>query len=353
MRKNTMSTIEFILYLIFFNVVAMIYYRAYIFRCLWNFTYSQSRLILWGWLVFFALFSTFILFRNQKNGYTLHITVLLGYGINMLLLYWKTLEQFVVMGTIIVSIVSLIYCLFMLLRKIKNKQRKKQIIKNRLVKCKLGVVAIFCTYVTIIMSLLIISKIFNNNLLEPSVAAIKGTNQSMTINSEIDSILLLQEDKWKELSVKEKLNVLQIVANIEANYLGLSNEVNVSLSNFDENVLGAYDENSHSVKINIDYIENAMASELLKTCCHEMYHSYQYHLVEAYKRADNLDKELKIFDNAKIYMEEFSDYKSGDDDPGAYYYQSCEMDARFYAMDAVEDYYYRIDEYLNEAKNDE
>jgi hypothetical protein len=51
-----------------------------------------------------------------------------------------------------------------------------------------------------------------------------------------------------------------------------------------------------------------------------------------------------------MYKQEFSDYVDGKEDAFGYYYQSCESDARAYAREAVIDYYFKIETYLEKEE---
>lgn len=62
-------------------------------------------------------------------------------------------------------------------------------------------------------------------------------------------------------------------------------------------------------------------------------------------------KRLQIYKSAVKYREEFCNYSDGNYDFCSYYYRDCEMDARDYAEDAVDDYYRRIEAYLNDTSN--
>lgn len=164
--------------------------------------------------------------------------------------------------------------------------------------------------------------------------------------------MLLQEDEWNGLTTKEKQDTLQTVANIEAHYLGLANELNVGIANLGEYTLACYNDRTHTISIDLNHLENDSVYDVLDSCCHEAYHSYQHRLVEAYNAADENLKELRIYKSAIQYGLEFNDYIGGDYDFCSYYYQRCEMDARDYAENAVFDYYKKIYEYLGEQTTD-
>ena len=128
--------------------------------------------------------------------------------------------------------------------------------------------------------------------------------------------------------------------------MGLPNELNVAVGNFKETKLGAYQDEIHTIYINLSHLEYDSAQSVLQTCCHEAFHSYQYRLIDAYNSTDEETKGLRIYKNAIAYLEEFSNYVSGDDDFEEYYGQVCEADARKYSEEAVVDYYHQIYEHL-------
>ena len=191
-----------------------------------------------------------------------------------------------------------------------------------------------------------------DNIISSLIAATKN-NQSapQTISKNIDTVLLLQEEAWEDLTTQEKLDVLQTVANIESHYLGLPNELNVGAANLGEYTLACYNDRTHTISIDLYHLENDSVYDVLNSCCHEAYHSYQHRLIEAYNAAGEQMKRLQIYKSAVKYREEFCNYSDGNYDFCSYYYQDGEMDARDYAEDAVDDYYRRIEAYLNDTSN--
>ena len=195
--------------------------------------------------------------------------------------------------------------------------------------------------------------VVGDNIINSSIAATTNNqSNSLTSSNNSDTVRLLQEEEGNYLTTQEKLDALQTVANIEAHYLGLPNELNVGAANLGEYTLACYNDRTHTISIDLNHLENGSVYDVLDSCCHEAYHSYQHRLVEAYKSADEQMKGLRIYKPAIKYGEEFSDYSDGDYDYCSYYYQDCEMDARDYAEDAVDDYYRRIEAYLNDISND-
>lgn len=193
----------------------------------------------------------------------------------------------------------------------------------------------------VIMLPMFLHGAFGTTLLKSNVrATAENTKQEQTISNNIETILRLQESGWVKLSTQEKLDVIQTVANIEAHYLGLPNELNVGAANLSEYTLAAYSDPIHTVYINLTHLENDQATDILDSCCHEAYHAYQHRLVDTYNFAPKRSKSLRVYKKAALYVDEFNNYVDGYEDFCSYYFQECESDAREYAEEAVEDYLY-------------
>lgn len=159
----------------------------------------------------------------------------------------------------------------------------------------------------------------------------------------------MQDKYWEALTVQERLDVLQTVANIEQRYLGLPIELNVGAANLNAGNLGYYSDETHEIVINMDGLLFDSSLEVLDTVCHESFHSYQYCMIEALNCLDERIGNLRIFQKAHVYAYEFENYINGETDLYNYYYQNCKSDARDYAEEAVHEYYNRINSYLDEG----
>ena len=71
-------------------------------------------------------------------------------------------------------------------------------------------------------------------------------------------LLFLQDEKWSQLNTQEKLDVMQSVANIESHYLGLPNELNVSVVNLENGTLGSYVDGIHTIYISLPLVMTRM-----------------------------------------------------------------------------------------------
>lgn len=183
--------------------------------------------------------------------------------------------------------------------------------------------------------------------MDPVTVATDPKVNNQKISNNIDTILLLREEEWEKLSVQERLNVLQTVANIEATYLGLPHELNVTVKALDENTQGHYDDSTYTIAINVDHISEDSAEALVETVAHEAYHAYERRLVDLYYSADSQERNLLLFGRIEEYRDNFDNYIDGNEDLLGYATQAVELDSIKYAIAAVVDYYDAIEEYLN------
>lgn len=161
--------------------------------------------------------------------------------------------------------------------------------------------------------------------------------EEMTTGSEIETIRMLEDDVWPELSEAERLEVLQGIADIEVDYLGID-RVRVEIRRLEEMTLGHYNDYDKSIVINRDWLEKMDGFEVLEVLCHEAFHAYQYRLIDMYMEMDDEQRELYLFRDADRYQWEFSNYINGSEDYDAYAAQLCEIDSDAYAADAVRRY---------------
>ena len=163
----------------------------------------------------------------------------------------------------------------------------------------------------------------------------------------MDTILLLQEEEWDRLSLKERMEVMQCLADLEAQYLGLGHELNVICENLDGTTLACYRDLTHTICFSSEHIGNDSAYDVANSLFHEAFHALQHRLVEQYNKMDEDTRNLLPNRRIAYYAEEFADYIYGSEDYIMYYYQYCEMDSRAYAEKAVSRYYDAIENYLN------
>lgn len=346
--RSTMGPIEYISESVFWGLISMIWYKNILFHCLPNLTYETSRAVLWSMLLASIVVCSGYFFRKKRTGWSILVSLLFPYGLYTIGAYWKTFQNRIVIVLVSSTVISFLLGILVITRRINRRKSLKRVIVKRIQRWASTTGTIFSIAMAVIMVPLLLQGAFGMTLFKSSVEANIGIGtEEQTISNNIDMVLKLQAEEWCSLSTNEKLNVLQCVANIEAHYLGISNELNVGASNLPEYTLACYSDASHTIYLNLEHLENDPVDEVLNSCCHEAYHSYQHRLVDAYNEASEDVQKLRVYKNTVHYVDEFGAYVDGYEDFCSYYSQQCEKDARTYAEDAVEDYYSRIDEYLN------
>ncbi len=249
-----------------------------------------------------------------------------------MLTYFDIRKSLIIKSLSIAAIVSLLYAFLVIFFRVVYTRQFNEVFSKIVSSTKkfigLGL------FVIILMSGINIA--FSSGIMKSEVPPTKAQDiekQSMAHNMKI--LVKLHKNNWHSLTAQERLDVLQVVANIEQGKLGLPYELNVTSANLQDRLLGSYNDKSREIIINMNSLLYAEPYMLLDTLCHEAYHSYQYRMADAFKAADDSVKKLKMFQKAAIYAHELENYKNSEKNFCEYYHQDCEEDAREYAERAV------------------
>lgn len=348
--ESTVGTVYFLLKCALYGVAGVVWYRNLLFRALPGLSYGQSWIVLWGLVAWSVITGTFFCYRCRKTEWTADVSVLLPFGLYTVVAYARLAWKLAAAALGVAAVLSAVTVAATMTGKVGEGNRKA-VLRRRAYRCFCRCQSYLAVSLTVVMVLLGVRGIFRKPLAEPASVSPEAGRQGpeQTISGNMETLLSLQEERWAELSVRERLDVLQTVANIEAYYLGIPHELKVGASPKEESLLGDYLHADHTIYINLDHLERDPAQQVLKTCCHEAYHSYQYCLVEAYQQIGAEYRELLFYHEVQTYEQEFLDYKDGEDGFLDYYHQQCESDAREYAGNAVADYYDRIEKYVKET----
>lgn len=349
--ENTKGKIEFIIDHIWWAFIAWLWYKNILFRCLGTHSLKESRMILLGMILCCSILGIALEMKKQRNSISVLMNLIAGFGLYSVFAYLPIKRNLILITFLIAAVLAVLYTSLILCHKIKNRRKFKKILARRIIRAFSGSRNILCTGMAVIMVLIGTNAVFGTSLLRPSVAPAKQSNvEEQTIANNMETLVLLKEDTWKTLSVEEKLNVLQTVANIEQRYLGLPNELNVGAANLREGLAGCYSDSTHEIIVSMDCLLNDSSRELVDTICHEAYHSYQHRVCDSYDEASDEMKSLYLYYDATIYKEEFSNYIDGKEDLCSYYTQTVERHSRRYASSATDEYFERINEYLSETE---
>lgn len=343
--ENTKGKIEFIINHIWWAFIAWLWYKNILFRCLETHSLKESRMILLVMLLGCSTLGIALEMKKQRNSISVLMNLLAGFGLYSVFAYLPIRRTFILITFLVAAILAVSYSFLILCHKIKSRRKFKKILIRRIIRALAGSRNIICTGLAVIMISIGINAVLGTSLIRPSVSPAKQSNvEEQTIANNMEILLLLKEDTWKTLSVDEKLDVLQTVANIEQHYLGLPNELNVGASNLREGLAGCYSDSTHEITVSMDSLLNDSSEELVDTICHEAYHSFQHRTIDAYDEASDDMKDLYLYYDATIYKEEFSNYIDGKEDLCSYYTQTVERHARRYASSATDEYFERINE---------
>ncbi len=346
-NNSTMEESEYLFTLIRMELVALCCFRNWLFRCLPDMTYVKSRGILWVMVVSFILFGTFVLFRYMRTGWTAATCIILPFGLYTVLAYGAVAREFIRFAIITAVAVSAVYTAWLMNRKIRKtkKRGRYRIGINRLYKCLCFSQLCFAAVFLVIMFFFAVHNIFYASV-RASVKAVKSAApREQLVNDNMDAVLLLREEKWTQLSLAQRVDVLQHIANMEAHDLGLPNELNVKAAELGDSIHGCYYDQTRTIYISLARIKESSAHSALSALCHEAFHSYEYRLIDQYSKIDENARDLKMYRRISQYAAELSEYTYGNEDFSKYFDQYCEVDSRDYAKKAVSGYYRKISEY--------
>ena len=341
--RNTKGKIEFVMDHVFWEVIVWIWYKNILFRCVGYRSSQESKWILIGFLLLVSIPGILLQFRRRRNDTSIFMNICTGFGLYAVLTYYEVNPSLVRWILIAAAVFAALYSIVVLCRRIGDKSRVMRILGNRLKRAGRGIRVILSIGLLSIMLIYGTRKLLGTVSIIPSTPPAKQSEvEEQTIANNMDTLILLREENWETLSLKEKLNVLQTVANIERRYLGLPHELNVGATILPEGVVAFYHDGSHQIAVGIDSLLHDPSFELVNSIAHEAYHGLQYRMVDAYDEASEEMKSLMFYDAAAEYKKEFEHYVNGTKDFYGYYGQKCEQDARQYALEAVADYFNRI-----------
>lgn len=146
--------------------------------------------------------------------------------------------------------------------------------------------------------------------------------------------------KWDELNVAEKERVIRSIALIEKEELGISNDVEITVSTekMSDYTCGYYIDSSKEIFINYKYLNEGKLENVLQTILHEMHHAFVHYTVENIDYESELVQDNFYYKQAREWKENTENYISSNINYDKYKNQPIEADARAYAEERVEYY---------------
>ena len=310
-------------------------------RNLWGLNLIWSTIVMIIIHLIVSMITTAIEWGRRKDGYDAAVNAALALGIYCVLSYFDIKGKLIVILLFIAAIVIAARITDLTMR--YRKAQDKRIAKHKMITdCKvtlsaaLIVIMLFCGY----------TRLFGPALMYSAPHSVVDPEQSFenAVRSNVSTIQKLQSNKWKELSVKERLDVLQCISDLESISLGISNcSIKVGVGDPGKNTYGYYAHEQNVIVIDSDLLLHGDPSDLCNTVSHETYHCYQHQVAELYAKSDSKYQSLRIFQGVSQYAYEINNYNDGDKDFLGYYSQELESDARRFGLQN-EYYFIRIAE---------
>lgn len=346
-EHNHYGTAYFIWQHVIWGAVASYLYRSMCFCCINHLSEKQSSLVFFGLVVICTCIGIAINYQKYRNDVSVFIDLLFPLDIYMLLTYAVYMKRTIVVSGVLFVLLSIIYVIVLHNKPIRTPEHEKKIIKIRKIQALRMSRALLAVCFSLPIAVFAISIFLGHYPITSDITAKSDPawSKEYTINENEDIVVKVFDGSWNTLSLDERMDILQTIANIEQNYLGLPNELNVEAGALSGNTVAHYNHERHRIVIDTDELLSSSGEEVLNSLCHECYHAYQHAQVEAYRQVDDDLKRLRMFVLMPDYEADFSEYIG--DGSMDYYFQTVEITARQYAKEAVEDYRRQIS-YLEE-----
>ena len=129
--KSTMRMKKFVVISIVLFLISKVIYDKFVFGCLPNMTYENSRIILWIMLLVSIAVVFGCVFRMRRTYRGIIASLLIPYGIYTICVYWSTLHFNITLVLLIAAALSLFIGIFMMIRWIAA-ARKEQVSGHKL-----------------------------------------------------------------------------------------------------------------------------------------------------------------------------------------------------------------------------
>ncbi len=351
---NKLSPVKYLLLMIVGGLFTMIVYRATIFRCLFFNSFESSKTKLWLLWAVSLVVTYFLTFRRRRNYFSLFTNIIFPFGIYSVMTYDLIESDLVyILEMAIIILCGLLGIGMIFANKIPDSfGNLMKTLRIRLLHFLNGAKCITSVCLSVLMVYVMGLYAFDTPsfvpAVKPSIAVEK--NKTAVIEKNMSVISKIDESIWKNLSLDERLNTLQTLANTEKVFLGISHEVNVSAESLGSGTYGLYDYSRHEIAINVNVIMDDDSTQAVTTLCHEVRHAYQHDSADAFLALPEEYQQLSVFDDMRAFYENIEDYKNAFIDGfEEYENQTIEVDSRAYGEKRSAFYTEAVDKYLADA----
>lgn len=313
-----------------------------------DFSPLESHIILIGLAVVCNILGIVLRMKSYRKWAFVCMDCFMPYGIFAMLVNWDVRKTVIVSCLLAVGVLAALYLLLVFGRRIRNRARRKKILLARTHKGLAGCYHVFCTLFVLFAACGAIGSIHSKRSIQATVEASQQELLIEEVKAVEAELVKLNEKVWREMTLQERINLLQVVANLERNYFGIPQRLEVRIKPLDCGVLGSYNDFTWRIYVDRTLVEEGELWQVLETIFHEAYHAYEHRMVDAYEQLDEEHRTLRAFREAGIYAQEFGEYIDSGDDAFGYYMQKCEEDARNYSERRVLEYYRALAEWEKE-----
>ncbi len=338
MREETIIKLKYLAALVIWTLVAWIWYTYLLFRRVGVRSTGESKYILLA-CVIVGVFSSIIIefMREDLECISILSAILIGFGLYFSLAYYDSNKKVIMTVLILISVIVLGY-LYTFFRYQGHQIRSKAFMRQKAIKLVSNIQKIAAMGFAIIILIVLVGQLKD---LIPIKVSTEPVEKAYTLEDffeeNITTIHSLKQREWTQLTAKEKVSVLQTVADFEVTYrLHISHPLTVVGKHMREGTYGSYNESKHQINISIDLLTDGTADECLKVLLHECRHCFQFNFLEALsyipKELQPVLSEDPLYKEAIQFHKEFLSYENGESDINLYANQHCEVDARSYSQ---------------------
>jgi len=352
-RKSRLDEPVFIVKRILFAFAAVFFYMMTMFRGIGDLSYRNSVLVLAGIVMATLIFGTLLQMYKTSEDRLVTWDQLAAFGLYAIISYWGVAWKLIAIIMILTLDVVLYHTLPDIVIKIRRGKKPVRVI-SRVFRGKYEEIRdIIIGGIIIVLICMIGFRVVNDRghfVISLPAKTVKTDKSGQTIEDNMEKLILLDNSNWHNLTEGEKLSVMQKVADIECDNLGIPHNLKVCLGNTSDGILGSYNDTLHQITLNRDHLNNDNSYEIVDTIAHETHHAYAHRAVELLSQVDDEYKDMIVFDNIKEYKEEINNYISAEQDEFKYYTQTMEIEAREYGHDRMDEYYYAVYQYIHDKE---
>ncbi len=347
-NRNTLSVQRFIWYTLLFSLLFAVLFRFACFSCLQGMNLVESKIVYWALLIVLIPLGTLITVKKRRNLVSMLVNISLPFEIYAALSTYRYITDVYTAIFIVTVFLSVGYLAIVMTRKAGNRNNIVPIMRKRIKFGLLGVRTIATVMLLAVTFYTCSGMLFGYGIVSADVDSDITDSRygEWTIENHIETLVQIDEAKWRKLSVSEKMNVLGVIKNIEMRKFGINHEVYLVANDLERDIAGSYNNTEHRISLDIEHVKSSPPEDVVRTLLHESMHVYQHMCVDLYDQLDDGYKNMPIFRDSLEYKKDFANYVNGDEDFELYYNQTVEASAREYAELISPTYFYYVDEFL-------